>query len=288
MFPPEGLMRAHGDPRLGEASRTLAQGMLDAAAADRRLDGIFKDVGRYTAVVWANHLQGTGELTLPRLKAACVASGFASSSRTRDLLTYLLHLECIEPVAPAQGAEPARYALTDAFRASWRRYYRAALQAACILEPAVRPVLDRLDEPQVFNILARLHSAALLSVSPEIVQQDPYVRIFLHRRAGAQIICALLTAEAAERPSLGPIPISLAGLARRFGVSRIHLKRMFDEAEAVGFVSWAAPGALQLEASARDRMGWQYAAQLLLLIVAAARTVKALPEVWNAALVGGK
>ena len=278
-FPQAGLARVIAHPKLAEAAQALARNMLQASQEDERLDGIFKDAGRYTAVAWGAYLHASDDLTLPRLKAASVSSGFASSGRARSLLHYLLHLGFIEPATSdlrAPGA-PARYTLTPAFLESWRRHFRAALEAASVLEPAVRTVLDRLDDAPVFDSLVRIHAGALLSASPEIAQDHPYVRIFLHRHAGIQLVWALWASPGAEFPSRYAAPVSMAALARRFGVSRIHVRRMLVDAEAAGLVSRDASGALTLEDATRDFIRRHFAAQLLMLLIAAARTAIALP-----------
>jgi hypothetical protein len=277
-LPAEGFARALAHPRFADASRALARTMLAASEADQRLDGIFKDAGRYTGAAWATYLHGSGDLTLPRLKEASVASGFLSRGRARDLLSYLLHLKFIEQAAPAGLGTPARFGLTAAFVDSWRNHYRAALEAASVIEPGAKRVLDLLAEPQVFDSFALVHSGALLQTSVEVVQAHPYVRIFLHRHAGSQIIWTLLEAGDAEFPSRAPIPVSIPALASRFGVSRLHIKRMFDDAEQEGLVRWETPGAASLQPAACEFISWLYAGQLLVLLIAAARTARTLPD----------
>lgn len=277
-LPQEGLGRVLAHPRLADASRALARNMLEAGAADRRFEGLSKDAGRYLAAAWAAYLHGSGELTLPRLKEAGVASGFLSPGRTRDLLNYLLHLRFIELDRPSAPGAPARYALTADFTATWRGMLRAALEAVRVMEPAVGAVLERLDEPETFAALARLQSGGLLEVSNVIVQDDPYVRVFMHRHAGTQILWTLFEAGEGDFPSPGPIPVSIAELARRFAVSRIHIKRMFDEAAEAGLISRDASGAITLEPPMRDYVRQHYAGQMLALLIAAARTVRAVPS----------
>ncbi len=272
-LPADSLNRALAHPRLGEASRALARNMLETAA-----DGIFKDAGRYVAAAWAAHLHGSGELTMSRLKEASVSSGYLSRGRARDLLHYLLHLGFIQVIEPAGAWTPARYALTDDFTVIWRNHLAAALRAVCIMEPAAGLLLDRLGEPAAFAAFARFQSGGLLELSTKVTQQDAYTRVFLHRHAGFQVVWTLLAAGEDDFPSREPIPVSVAALARRFGVSRVHIKRMFDEAKVEGLVSWEAPGAIRLLEPLRTTIRWYYAAQMLALLIAVARTVKALPE----------
>ena len=275
-LPQDSLQRVFAHPRLAEASRALARNMLEAGAADHRLDGIMKDAGRYLASAWAAYLHGAGELTLPRLKEAGVASGFLSSGRSRDLLNYLLHLGFIELTEQARAGTPARYALTPAFVTAWRSHLRAALGAARVIEPAVGPLLEGLDAPGTFAAFARVQGAGLLELSNQAAQTHPYVRIFMHRHAGTQVVWALLVDGEDGFPSGEAIPVAVAGLARRFGVSRTHIKRMFDEAEQAGLISRTPEGAVRFEPAGREYIRWTYAAQLLALLIAAARTTRTL------------
>src|SRR5262249_18532650 len=105
----------------------------------------------------------------------------------------------------------------------------------------------------------------------------PYVRIFLHRKAGNQVIWALLADGEGEFPTREPVRVSVSDLARRFHVSRVHIKRMLEEAEREGLVDWRQP-TVRLEEPCREYIRWIYAGQLLQLLVAAARAMKQLSE----------
>ena len=267
------------DPRLAPAARALARNMLAAAAANDALDGIFKDAGRYLAAMWAIHLHLTGGLTLPRLKQLCVASGFLSPGRARDILRLLLHLAFVERQSSAGGRSPARYIPTVAFMDAWRSHLQAALGAARILEPAVDLILDRLEAPEVLETLARIHSQGLLAAAGGVDQGAAYIRIFLHRHGGNQIAWTLLTSGEDEAfPPEVAGPINISELARRFGVSRIHIKRLFDDAEREGLLRWQGKNQVALEPDARTYVQFIYAGQLALLLAAVAATIRERPE----------
>jgi hypothetical protein len=84
------------NPRFADAVRALASNMMAAGAGDKKLDGIFKDAGRYVAAMLAIHLHTSGGLTLPRLKELCKAFGFLSPGRARAMLIYLQYLGYVE------------------------------------------------------------------------------------------------------------------------------------------------------------------------------------------------
>ena len=271
-LPQEGLARVAAHPRAADASRALARNMLETP-----VDALFKDGGHYVAAAWAAYLHGSGDLTLPRLKEAGVASGLLSTGRTRDLLAYLLHLGFIERIEEAASGTPARYALTDTFSAIWRDHLSAALRAACLVEPAAALILERLEQPDVFAAFARTQSGGLLEAATQLVPDHGYVRIFLHRRAGNQVIWVLVADGAGDFPAREPVAVSIAALARRFHVSRVHIRRMLDDAEREGLVSLSR-GMVTLEDPVCEFLRWHYVGQILMLLIAAARAATLLAE----------
>lgn len=263
-------------PRFPEAARALAANMLAAGAADPGLDSLFKDVGHYVAALIAIHLSMSGGLTLPRLKSFCVDSGFLSPGRARALLLRLLCLRYIEPGLARAGGLARTYAVTPRFIASWQAHARAALEAACVLEPGVRSLLDRLNEPDAFAVFAEVLARSLLAQASAVDQKAAHLRVFLHRNAGSQILWLLLTGEGEAFPPDRIAPFAISSLARRFAVSRIHVRRMLAAAEGADLLRHDAPGGLRFTAAAAVGLRRFYALQLAHLIAAAAQTLSAL------------
>jgi DNA-binding IclR family transcriptional regulator len=225
----------------------------------------------------------TGGLTLPRLKEICAASGLLSPGRARALLLYLRYLGYVVS-AGRDGNKLARYAPTEDFLRAWRRHFRAALDAVSLIEPAVDLILQKLEETATLEALARHQGEEFLAAtrtSPAI--NTPYFRIFLNRYAGTQITMVFGAAGAGPFPTHEPIAFSAAAIAKRFRVSRIHIKRMMDQAEREGFVSRKGDGEIVLEESLRTAIRESYAMQLTRLLSQSARalsesTVRAQPE----------
>jgi AraC-like DNA-binding protein len=259
-------------PQFGKAARAIAANMLLAREDDKALDGIFKDAGRYVAAMWAMYLHASGGLTLPRLKQMSTQSGYLSPGRARAMLLYMRHLGYVAPVSGRKRAEPVRYVPTETFTHAWRKHLRAAFEAAQIVEPGVAAVLDRLDEPAIMDSLSRARSEDLLASARDSDQNNPFLRVFMHRHAGMQIVWTLLLADKTFPPR-NPLPISIAALARRFEVSRIHLRRMFDDAVRERLLTFDADGAATLTAPMRAMLEFLYAIQLIRLLGATAQTL---------------
>ncbi|MGI9168777.1 MAG: hypothetical protein ACR2FH_01185, partial [Caulobacteraceae bacterium] len=223
-------------------------------------------------------LHVTGGLTLPRLKALCVAFGFSSAGRARAVLIYLHYLGYVELFPARRRGSPARYLPTGRFVNAWRRHLRAALKAAAVVEPAVKRVLDRLDEPEIFNAVVRIQSEGLLEETRAADPDMAIQRVFLHRHAGIQLVWLILPAPEAAFPPRRPVPISLAGAARRFSVSRVHLRRLLEAARDAGLLRCLDDGTLVLEEKGRAEIELLYANQIVRLLIVAAKTFAERPE----------
>ena len=248
------------------------------AASDKAVDGIFKDAGRYVAAMCAASLHGEG-ITLPRVKQLCAGFGMLSSGRARALLIYLRYLGYVGLWSERDHAGPARYAASPAFLAVWRSHYRAALEAARLIEPSVGLLIDRLDEPATFATLCRIQLEGLMASTTQLSTSTPFLRIFLQRYAGTQISWALLLqGDAAAPPADSPLHISFAGLSREFGVSSMHVKRLFADAVRDGVLEPIVNGETRFTDAGRDEVSFHYAAQLVRLLIACSRTLHEADE----------
>jgi hypothetical protein len=234
-------------PGFPDAARALAANMLAAGDKDKALRGIFKDAGRYIVAMLAIYLHLSGGLTLARLKDFCTMSRLVSPGRARALLLYLRYLGYVE-LFPVRGpGKAARYMPTAHFLASWSLHLKAGLDAIAHIEPAAASLRDRLDSSAVFDAFARLQADGLRETSSGSYEMDTaFFRVFLHRHAGSQIIFLLLATNETFPPQ-GATPFSLAAASRRFGVSRIHIRRLLDAGAAEGLLRSDGEGSVTFE-----------------------------------------
>ena len=173
---------------------------------------------------------------------------------------------------------------TPRFLAAWRGHFRAALAATAIVEPRAHALLARFEEPPLFAAFVRFQCEGLLGSALRPVAWPDIARVFMHRLAGSQIVGALLASEGEDGfPPRGPIAFSIAAAARRFGVSRAHVRRMIVEAEKAGLVRLHHDPFLTLSERGRSQFAAYYAFQLASL---AAASVKALADPDTAATPG--
>ncbi|MGA0603130.1 hypothetical protein ACO2Q3_20655 [Caulobacter sp. KR2-114] len=260
-------------PQYAAAARRLAANMLRDADEDAALGDMLRDAGRTVAALSAIYLDASGGLTLSRLKTFIAGFGLVSPGRARALLSLMLHLGYVRR---HPGSRPARYGLTPQFLASYARHEASLLDAAAIVEPAVRRVQRGLAEPAVLRRLVVEQGDAFVAGSGQTRAFDGWYRIFMHRLAGIQVLHGLVAA-ADSFPPLGAIPFTSADMARRFQVSRVHVSRMIHDAAAGGFLVREA-GGVRFTAAGREALDWLYASRLCIHLACAARTLQAHPE----------
>ena len=144
----------------------------------------------------------------------------------------------------------------------------------------MRIVLDRLDDQDVFFTFIQIQTNDMIAgiKHNEANREAPFMRILVHRHAGTRILLSLI-AVAGEFPPAKPIRLSVSATAQRFGVSRIHVHRMLDEAERAGLLSRTDRGEIVFMESAKTYMRYFYPMQLIRLLSAAAKTIAARPDI---------
>jgi len=247
------------------AARALASNMLDLCDRDERLCAVFKDAGRYIAAMSAAFLHGSGGLTLPLLKQICAASGLLSAGRASAILEFLMHIDYLRP--PADKAAGGQYLPTARFLAAWCRHLQVALEAAALIDPALAPLAAQLDDPETFAAFLNIQAARLYALSR---QPDPLPgirRAFLHPHAGSQILWTIvLTGTDGSFPASDEIRLSLSDLSGRFGVTHLHVRRLFKQADAEGILAYQGHGRLTLHPAGIDLIRYHYAFQLCELV----------------------
>jgi hypothetical protein len=263
-IPEATFKRLTEHPLYDAIARDFMQGSMVLAAHDSRIEDIFKDMGRYGAALWVVYLHFTGGLTLPRLKEICARSGVLSPGRARALLIYLQLLGYVKKL-PRTEPGPARYTPSDALLHALKVHARLGLIAMATVDPVFQIVLDRFDEPAVFEIyIAKFGEGAFNSVVA-IDSNRPIWPIFLMRNAGMLLLYCLLLAdaEAREKDPLAKPKISVASLARRLNVTRSHVLHIFRLAEKDKLLSRTEGGEIVLSDDFRRTAGRALQLQLL-------------------------
>jgi hypothetical protein len=267
--------RVFSHPRRDAALRALSRSTLEAAACDRTLMAIFKDGGRYACAMWAIYLHVAGGLTLQSLKDLCAASGLLSPGRARAVLLFMRYLGYIEP-ARIRTAGSQVFVPTEICRASWTTHMRMALAAAAEIEPQVRAVIDRMDEPEIFAAVVRTQGESLFHGARTHDLDRPHFRVFINRHAGTLVMADLMTtAGEGEFPPRVVAASSQREFSKRYGVSRVHISRMLKHGEREGILR-VDDGQIHLTDAFRAEVARDYGMQVRHLLLSAARAAQLL------------
>ena len=238
-IPHEMIDRMIAQPRFFDAVRLLMARMLDLNAGDPLQDSIRKDLGRFLCGIFVLYLDVTAELTLPGLKRICVETGLISPGRARAFLIYLRLINFVEPAPGAAGKRAGRYIPTERMAAAFRDHTRIGLEALLLIEPEAQAVLDRLDDPAVFSVIARemgegaINSARLRHIRPAVVWET-----FVPHNGGMQVLYCLYEA-ALEPARIEPnteVTLSISRTSQRSGISRPQVLRLLRDAEQAGLL----------------------------------------------------
>jgi hypothetical protein len=237
------VLQAH--PRFDEAMLITARQSVDQYSRSRVAGWLLSD--RTLAVLALGSVcldaetrgdESRSGLTPSRFKAFCVENRVCSEGRAAAVLAFLRLSGHIEAEAHPGDRRITRLRPSGKLADMVRTRLRSQLEVASILAPEIAPAAKGLDDPE----FERLFYCRLLdqyNAGMRLLAYAPAIRLFAERDVGVLVLLSLmLGGEAAELvPPEGPMPLSIAALARRFRVSRTHILRMVRDAEAAALVS---------------------------------------------------
>jgi hypothetical protein len=216
----------------GEAVRLFVE--LDPA-----YQWITKDLGRAGIVATAAFLHCAGELTVQNLTGACVAHGVSSPGRVNQVVRRCQEIgQFIVEDGPGVWTR-RRARLGDGLLGLLYNRALADMKASVSLTPELRGAVEIL-ETEAGAISALMYLARVSGERRDLFAfgaKRP-MNFFLDREAGMSILFDLLASQRPDRTRLlEEAPLSRYALARRYGVSRAHINKLFAESghtEAIG------------------------------------------------------
>jgi AraC-like DNA-binding protein len=256
VLPPHWIEIAE-HPDFGAAARCFAANILAVADADRTLAAVFKDAGHYITAMSAAYLDTRGGLTLTLLRQICAATGLLTANRAAALIDFMQHIGVLAP-AIDQG-----YRTTPAFQRAWCRHIQAALEPAAMLDPALATLAGALEDPAHYQHFLSVQASRLYALASG---PDPFPSLrasFLHPLAGCAILHTLALACTDDRFTQNEgATVPLTELARRFGVSQPHVRRLLKRAEANRFLLHVGPSRRAFHPEGFPTIRYHYAAHL--------------------------
>ncbi len=158
------------------------------------------------------------------------------------------------------------------------------LAAALPLEPALKGLLERMDDPAIAIAFAQRRGDSMRAGLAKARGHDlPFVRVFNHRLGGGRALALLLSRDTGDAPfATAPVPFALDEIVAHCGISRVQARRLFDEALAEGLVTIDNGRLTWLEPSRRHIIygtPFEFASNL----VSAAAMVSEMPEMFATA-----
>jgi hypothetical protein len=187
---------------------------------------------------WASPTQYAAQgVTMARMKTACTAMNYCSPNRVESIMAIMrlfgyVRLENdpydhrVKMIVPTEK-------LINTYVERWRRHYRAM----ALIMPEGEMGLAALERPEFTPAFLRQISRAY-AAGLRVADASHEIDTFLDRNCGMMILLFLTAVGVpdAETPGGLRAMISNSGLARRFGVSRAHVRKLLSDAETEGLV----------------------------------------------------
>ncbi len=238
-IPDAALADMRAQPGFAQAARTAARRSLELFDSDPVMMRALKDVGRAVLGLMALYLDAKGGMTLSRLQALLTEMGLTSPGRAAAILIQLRLIGYVAP-APVQPNRRVRvYLPTPRMRATFQAHLYKDLEALSAIEPEAEDALARFGDAAVFNPFILRFGQGLIDAARVHRRGAAGLDLFSQRNAGLTILTELILAgdAADDFPPRGPIRFSVAGLARRHGVSRPHVLKLLRDAEKAGLLT---------------------------------------------------
>lgn len=228
----DAFARLSRRPRFTEAVRACADHSVALYDANRLLNVLVSDRGRFVLALLAMHLHRTSPAGLtPRgLRTACAAYGVCSPGRVSAVLALM---QWSGHLSPARDGSQ-RLLPSETFIAMHRDRWRRQLSAAGLVSPQAAEVAMRLDEPQIMDAFAAAQ-ADLFFRGFRPLDFAPTIRFSGERMAGV-LMLAHLALKHWSAPAGDAVGLSVSDLARRFSVSRPHVNGLLREAQDRGLL----------------------------------------------------
>jgi len=252
----------------GQVSLELMDGWAPDNQADANMARTLRDVGHYMAGVWSLALAGSREgLSHASLTRLFEPLGLGSRTRVYAMMAYFRARRMIQPADSGGDARLKLYEATPTLRSLFRGRFHRELTTAAHLIPAAAELLDRWEEPGLFEGFmvanGQFMTGSYLNITPDIANLD----VFAHRNAGLTILGQVMIAASSQGvfPPEGPVELNLRELARRADVSRAHVRNVLQAGTDAGFLLERPDGMIGFSPELRHQLTYLMAAYVLSL-----------------------
>lgn len=243
-LPEAEIVAVKAHPRFPEACRQAALSGLKLYRGNRLLNTLVNDRGRSSIGLLALYLHyerrpeyPRSGLTLSRLKAICADQNIGSPGRI-EAVVMLMRVFGFLQQKPSTADQRVRHLVpTERLISTFNERWKGLLAAMAQVMPEAETIRKALND-EAFDraFVRRLAEHFLAGVRP---MDDPRAReLFGDRNAGLMVVFSLMTAGGPDNfPPRTPVGISISALARHFGVSRVHVRKLLRDAVDAGYLA---------------------------------------------------
>jgi hypothetical protein len=226
------------DRRFADASRAHINAMIEVFAGNRFLIRFMKDAAclKTTALLVGFHaMYDRDDLTTwatpGRIRKLVAQEGLASLRRLDDLIAQLLHTRHITAVSNESDRRIRILRPTELLLSLDRVYLAALYRPLHLLYPKKGYRWIVAQDTRLHLAIRRMELFAL-PTAETFISRHPGIAFFFKRDAG--YLAFMLVAQAALQGN--GAGLSYTEIAQRLGVSRTHIRNLFVDAEAGGYV----------------------------------------------------
>jgi len=232
------LAEMRAQPRFAKAMQHGVAASVAMFEGDPILRRAMKNVNTQVSSFFALYLAESGGLTLARIQQLCVDLGMMSPGRAVAMLARWRLLRYVELAAEQPDRRKRIYAPTASMRWAVLRQLHKDLTALALIEPEAQAVADGFATRDIARRYVVRFGEWLIDLVRQYEETGGAADLFPERDAGLMILNALLlSGEPGDVfPPAGPVRYSIASLARRFGVSRPHVRKLLRDAERRGLL----------------------------------------------------
>ncbi len=245
-FAKETLTAVRAHPAFAQAARAQMLDFVALYQGNRLLNTIVNDRGRIVVAYFCLYLHFFGlpgdpepGLTVSRLKKICSDLGVCSPGRAE---TMLILMRMFGHLAAAPAGDRRKRLLIPTERLIESVRMRWALQFKNMLPvfPELRgPIAALPDEDFMRAMIRRLGDRFLQGL--RVIDHAPGLELFTDRNAGIMVLFSLMLAGEHDDgfPPQQPVRLSISGVSRKFGVSRVHVRKLLRDAAEQGYLARA-------------------------------------------------
>jgi hypothetical protein len=233
-------------------------------------DEVRQVVGAYVLDRHFSHSPGdpSSGLTVSDVQAFCTSHALAGHNRIGTLLNLLRESGHLRQRKEAHDRRIKRLEATPAAIAVSKKLLTPYLLALSLLEQSSHAI-SQLEADDALLVGIVQFSNRYFLAHGSLVDLVPDLRLFMARNAGYEILLKLISTDLhGEVATDRTVHFHYGATADYFGVSRVHVRRLIEDAEKAGYVKLHAPGgrAVEIHPSLTEMIDNFTALQLALLL----------------------